>query len=165
MTVKTHPVNIGPARGNDREADISYDDKAKLGSIRIEAENGDVDYLTLLTKADAVELIAGLKEAFGIRDTEDELRRLLQMREDNVENFIESFTVTVIANVMYENGLQTAVLSPSRLLSGMTPNVDIDNTVLGAIKYTLQGEPLNVPTTTEHVRPADQQPDSRPETA
>lgn len=165
METTHHPIPLSPVRDIERTAFVYLKPESKEGEIYVEKANGDVDIVTPLTKADAVALIAGLKEAFGIRDTEDELRRLLQMREDNVENFIESFTVTVIANVMYENGLQTAVLSPSRLLSGMTPNVDIDNTVLGAIKYTLQGEPLNVPTTTEHVRPADQQPDSRSETA
>jgi hypothetical protein len=67
-----------------------------------------------------------------------------------VEQYIESFTTTCIANVMYENGLKTAVLTPSRILSGEVPNVAIDNTIMGAIKYTLLGEPLNVPYPTDN---------------
>lgn len=155
METSHHPIALSPVRDLERNAFVYLKPDSKDGEIYIEKENGDTDIVTPLTKADAVALIAGLKEAFGIRDTEDELRRLLQMREDNVENFIESFTVTVISNIMYENGLQTAVLTPSRILSGMTPNVDIDNTVLGAIKYTLQGEPLNVPANTNDVSAAD----------
>ncbi|HGE7051745.1 TPA: hypothetical protein ACGCAJ_004738 [Serratia marcescens] len=155
METTHHPIALSPVRDLERNAFVYLKPDSKDGEIYIEKENGDTDIVTPLTKADAVALIAGLKEAFGIRDTEDELRRLLQMREDNVENFIESFTVTVISNIMYENGLQTAVLTPSRILSGMTPNVDIDNTVLGAIKYTLQGEPLNVPANTNDVSAAD----------
>lgn len=155
METTHHPIALSPVRDLERNAFVYLKPDSKDGEIYIEKENGDTDIVTPLTKADAVALIAGLKEAFGIRDTEDELRRLLQMREDNVENFIESFTVTVISNIMYENGLQTAVLTPSRILSGMTPNVDIDNTVLGAIKYTLQGEPLNVLANTNDVSAAD----------
>lgn len=154
MKKKNHPLSVTLTRDHNE-----YIAKGLTTSIMLQASVGGADltigravgenHVGTLNIHDAMALIAALKESFGIRDTEDELRRLLQSKEDNVEQYIESFTATCIANVMYENGLKTAVLTPSRILSGEVPNVEIDNTVMGAIKYTLLGEPLNVPYPTD----------------
>lgn len=155
MKKKNHPLSVTLTRDHNE-----YIAKGLTKSIMLQSAEGGADlsigkgagviHVGTINRHDAMALIAALKESFGFRDTEDELRLLLQSKEDNVEQYIESFTTTCIANVMYENGLKTAVLTPSRILSGEVPNVEIDNTIMGAIKYTLLGEPLNVPYPTDN---------------
>lgn len=155
MKNKNHPLSVTVTRDQKEYMDKGLTKSIMLQKTKDGAEltigrNFGEIHVGRVNIHDAMALISALKESFGIRDTEDELRLLLQSKEDNVEQYIESFTTTCIANVMYENGLKTAVLTPSRILSGEVPNVEIDNTIMGAIKYTLLGEPLNVPYPTDN---------------
>lgn len=96
-----------------------------------------------LTRADAIALIAGLRAAFDPPDENAEKVELLQRRLDQTQDHIESISLVTAANIMFENGLRTAVLTPSRLITGQMPELEIDATRPDTITYRLKEEPLN----------------------
>lgn len=138
------PIALSPVRDLWRNAFVYANKETKLGEIYVEKENGDVQVTTPLTKEDAVALIAGLREAFDIPDRSAELALLLDMSDARHESFVEQFAVTCIANLMYENGLKTAVITTDRILREDAPQVTINANKVGLIEYTLTEEPLNV---------------------
>ncbi len=128
-----------------REATVSrqYGYDEQRGSIRVESPNGDVDAIRRLTRDDAIALIAALQRAFDIPDRAAELELLLEMREETTLNIMEKSVMAGIANIMYENGLKRATITPQNVMSGFVPSLSIDVSVPGVVIYTLNGEPLN----------------------
>lgn len=128
-----------------REATIArqygYDDQ--LGYIKVEKPNGDIDAIGQLTRDDAIALIGALQRAFDIPDRAAELELLLEMREETTLNIMEKSVMAGIANIMYENGLKRATITPQNVISGFVPSLSIDVSVPGVVIYTLNGEPLN----------------------
>lgn len=128
-----------------REATIArqygYDDQ--LGYIKVEKPNGDIDAIGQLTRDDAIALIGALQRAFDIPDRAAELEQLLEMREETTLNLMEKSVMAGIANIMYENGLKRATITPQNVMSGFVPSLSIDVSVPGVVIYTLNGEPLN----------------------
>lgn len=139
-----HPITLSDAGDYERTGLIAYHAKSRTAMINIEKENGDVDLIKDITKSDAIALIAGLREAFDIPDRSAELALLLDMSDARHESFVEQFAVTCIANLMYENGLKTAVITTDRILREDAPQVTINANKVGLIEYTLTEEPLNV---------------------
>lgn len=128
-----------------REATIArqYGYDEQRGSIRVESPNGDIDAINRLTRDDAIALIGALQRAFDIPDRAAELELLLEMREETTLNIMEKSVMAGIANIMYENGLKRATITPQNVMSGFVPSLSIDVSVPGVVIYTLNGEPLN----------------------
>jgi hypothetical protein len=128
-----------------REATVSrqYGYDEQLGYIKVEKPNGDIDAISRLTRDDAIALIAALQRAFDIPDRAAELELLLEMREETTLNIMEKSVMAGIANIMYENGLKRATITPQNVMSGFVPSLSIDVSVPGVVIYTLNGEPLN----------------------
>lgn len=130
---------------NGREATVahrfSHDDQS--GFIKVESPNGDIDAIGQLTRDDAIALIGALQRAFDIPDRAAELELLLEMREETTLNIMEKSVMAGIANIMYENGLKRATITPQNVMSGFVPSLSIDVSVPGVVIYTLNGEPLN----------------------
>lgn len=128
-----------------REATVahrfSHDDQS--GFIKVESPNGDIDAIGQLTRDDAIALIGALQRAFDIPDRAAELELLLEMREETTLNLMEKSVMAGIANIMYENGLKRATITPQNVMSGFVPSLSIDVSVPGVVIYTLNGEPLN----------------------
>lgn len=128
-----------------REATVahrfSHDDQS--GFIKVESPNGDIDAISQLTRDDAIALIGALQRAFDIPDRAAELELLLEMREETTLNLMEKSVMAGIANIMYENGLKRATITPQNVMSGFVPSLSIDVSVPGVVIYTLNGEPLN----------------------
>ena len=132
-------------RSDGREATVvrqnGYDEQ--LGCIKVEKPNGDIDAISRLTRDDAIALIGALQRAFDIPDRAAELELLLEMREETTLNLMEKSVMAGIANIMYENGLKRATITPQNVMSGFVPSLSIDVSVPGVVIYTLNGEPLN----------------------
>ncbi|EAM4232804.1 hypothetical protein EAN16_20890 [Salmonella enterica] len=143
MKTTHHPIELSPVRDIARTAFIYKKPGQKDGEIYIEKDNGDTEIITPLTRADAIALIAGLRAAFDIPDDNAEKVELLQRRLDQTQDHIESISLVTAANIMFENGLRTAVLTPSRLITGQMPELEIDATRPDTITYRLKEEPLN----------------------
>lgn len=128
-----------------REATVSrqYGYDEQLGCIKVEKPNGDIDAISRLTRDDAIALIGALQRAFDIPDRAAELELLLEMREETTMNLMEKSVMAGIANIMYENGLKRATITPQNVMSGFVPSLSIDVSVPGVVIYTLNGEPLN----------------------
>lgn len=128
-----------------REATVSrqYGYDEQLGCIKVEKPNGDIDAISRLTRDDAIALIGALQRAFDIPDRAAELEQLLDMREETNQNIMEKAVMAGIANIMYENGLKRATITPQNVMSGFVPSLSIDVSVPGVVIYTLNGEPLN----------------------
>ncbi len=130
---------------DDREATVSrqYGYDEQRGSIKVESPNGEIDAISQLTRDDAIALIGALQRAFDIPDRAAELELLLEMREETTLNIMEKSVTAGIANIMYENGLKRATITPQNVMSGFVPSLSIDVSVPGVVIYTLNGEPLN----------------------
>ena len=130
---------------DDREATVArwYSHDDQLGFIKVESPNGDIDAIRQLTRDDAIALIGALQRAFDIPDRAAELEQLLDMREETNQNIVEKAVMAGIANIMYENGLKRATITPQNVMSGFVPSLSIDVSVPGVVIYTLNGEPLN----------------------
>ena len=130
---------------DDREATVArwYRHDDQLGFIKVESPNGDIDAISRLTRDDAIALIGALQRAFDIPDRAAELELLLEMREETTLNLMEKSVMAGIANIMYENGLKRATITPQNVMSGFVPSLSIDVSVPGVVIYTLNGEPLN----------------------
>lgn len=130
---------------DDREATVArwYSHDDQLGFIKVESPNGDIDAISRLTRDDAIALIGALQRAFDIPDRAAELEQLLDMREETNQNIMEKAVMAGIANIMYENGLKRATITPQNVMSGFVPSLSIDASVPGVVIYTLNGEPLN----------------------
>ena len=128
-----------------REATVArqYGYDEQLGCIKVEKPNGDIDAISRLTRDDAIALIGALQRAFDIPDRAAELEQLLDMREETNQNIVEKAVMAGIANIMYENGLKRATITPQNVMSGFVPSLSIDVSVPGVVIYTLNGEPLN----------------------
>lgn len=128
-----------------REATVArwYSHDDQLGFIKVESPNGDIDAISQLTRDDAFALIGALQRAFDIPDRAAELELLLEMREETTLNIMEKSVMAGIANIMYENGLKRATITPQNVMSGFVPSLSIDVSVPGVVIYTLNGEPLN----------------------
>ena len=128
-----------------REATVSrqYGYDEQLGCIKVEKPNGEIDAISQLTRDDAIALIGALQRAFDIPDRAAELELLLEMREETTLNIMEKSVTAGIANIMYENGLKRATITPQNVMSGFVPSLSIDVSVPGVVIYTLNGEPLN----------------------
>lgn len=128
-----------------REATIArqYGYDEQRGYIKVESPNGDIDAISRLTRDDAIALIAALQRAFDIPDRAAELEQLLELREETNQNIMEKAVMAGIANIMYENGLKRATITPQNVMSGFVPSLSIDVSVPGVVIYTLNGEPLN----------------------
>lgn len=128
-----------------REATVSrqYGYDEQLGCIKVEKPNGYIDAISRLTRDDAIALIGALQRAFDIPDRAAELELLLEMREETTLNLMEKSVMAGIANIMYENGLKRATITPQNVMSGFVPSLSIDVSVPGVVIYTLNGEPLN----------------------
>lgn len=128
-----------------REATVArqYGYDEQRGSIKVESQNGDIDAIRRLTRDDAIALIGALQRAFDIPDRAAELEQLLEMREETNLNILEKAVMAGIANIMYENGLKRATITPQNVMSGFVPSLSIDVSVPGVVIYTLNGEPLN----------------------
>lgn len=134
-----------------REAVVArqYGKESSLGYIKVESPNGDVDLLSRITRDDAIALIGALQRAFDIPDRAAELEQLLTMREETNLNIMEKAVMAGIANIMYENGLKRATITPQNVFAGFVPSLSIDVSVPGVVVYTLDGEPLNAKADTE----------------
>ena len=99
--------------------------------------------MTPITRDDAITLIRMLQHTFDIPDRSAELEQLLTMREETNLNIMEKAVMAGIANIMYENGLKRATITPQHVMSGFVPSLAIDVSVPGVVIYTLNGEPLN----------------------
>lgn len=143
MKTTHHPIELSPVRDITRTAFIYKKPRQNDGEIYIEKDNGDTEIVTPLTRADAIALIEGLRSAFDIPDENAEKVELLQRRLDQTQDHIESISLVTAANIMFENGLRTAVLTPSRLITGQMPELEIDATRPDTITYRLKEEPLN----------------------
>lgn len=133
---------------NDAEGSVSYNPHTKKGHVSIEKDNGDVDLLAGITRDDAIALIGALQLAFDIPDRAAELEQLLTMREETNLNIMEKAVMAGIANIMYENGLKRATITPQNVFAGFVPSLSIDVSMPGVVVYTLDGEPLNAKTDT-----------------
>lgn len=130
---------------DDREATVArwYSHDDQLGFIKVESPNGGIDAIRQLTRDDAIALIGALQRAFDIPDRAAELEQLLEMREETNQNIMEKAVMAGIANIMYENGLKRATITPQNVMSGFVPSLSIDASVPGVVIYTLNGDPLN----------------------
>lgn len=127
----------------NRECHVGFLPDKGVGHIRIESDNGDVDLLGRLTRDDAIALIGALQQAFDIPDRAAELERLLEMREETNLSLVDKAVTAGIANIMYENGLKRATITPQNVFSGYVPSLSIDVSIPGVVTYVLNGEPLN----------------------
>lgn len=145
------PEKAVPFCHSDKHADaeVIILSNEERGYIRVEHGNGDLDTVTGLTRDAAVSLIAALREAFDIPDREAELADLLASQSDTTMEVMDKVALASIANIMYENGLRTASITPQNVMAGFVPPLAIDVSVPGVVIYTLQGEPLNVKYRTE----------------
>lgn len=124
----------------------------KTAIIRMAKENTGAETIEHITKDDAIKIIAGLRDVFDIASTELQMIEVLQNQLDASQSLIESLSSVTVANIMYENGLRTAVLTPSRIVSGLTPAMEIDATRPDQITYKLKEEPLNAQDTADNGR-------------
>ena len=128
----------------NRECHIGFQPDIGIGHVRV--ESGDIrnsEVISGLTRDDAIALIGALQQSFDIPDRAAELEQLLEMREETNQNIMEKAVMAGIANIMYENGLKRATITPQNVMSGFVPSLSIDVSVPGVVIYTLNGEPLN----------------------
>lgn len=116
------------------DGEIGIDDRATPEEASV---------LPNITRDDATLLIRMLQHTFDIPDRAAELEQLLTMREETNRNIMEKAVMAGIANIMYENGLKRATITPQNVMSGFVPSLSIDVSVPGVVIYTLNGEPLN----------------------
>lgn len=128
----------------NRECHVGFQSDTGIGHVRIESGDiRDTEVVSGLTRDDAIALIGALQQAFDIPDRAAELEQLLEMREETNQNIMEKAVMAGIANIMYENGLKRATITPQNVMSGFVPSLSIDVSVPGVVIYTLNGDPLN----------------------
>ena len=128
----------------NRECHVGFQPDIGIGHVRIESGDiRDTEVISGLTRDDAVALIGALQQSFDIPDRAAELEQLLTMREETNLSLMETAVMAGIANIMYENGLKRATITPQHVMSGFVPSLAIDVSVPGVVIYTLNGEPLN----------------------
>lgn len=150
METKLHNSRVTIAISADKHGKVrmlhTYLNRARptSGEVIIERESGDTDLLPNITKADAVKIIDALRHTFDIPDHNANIAEALRQQAENAAAKAEELILTTVANLMYENGMRTACLTPSRILASMTPAVAIDATRPDLITYVLKEDPLNV---------------------
>lgn len=138
VTTHIHPAK----KGGSKQVSITLNEEDDFGGFTIGRFN----------RADAEVIIRQLRSAFDIPNEERQMVELLQNQLDASQELIENLSAVTVANIMYENGLRTAVLTPSRIVSGLTPALEIDATRPDQVKYILKEEPLNAQDTTDNGR-------------
>lgn len=114
-------------------------------AIDIYAENGDSYSLNGITKSDAKAIIEALSEVLDLPDESAMLADALQKQADNTQARFESLVSLTVANVMFENGLRRAVMTPSRIVGGAVPRVRVISDKPDLLEYELLEDPLNEP--------------------
>lgn len=144
-TTTPFKVERDPKRGT-----VTIHQPSNRGSITVrDPVTGTAQAIDGLTRDDAIALIGALQRAFDIPDRAAELEQLLTMREETNLNIMEKAVMAGIANIMYENGLKRATITPQNVFAGFVPSLSIDVSMPGVVVYTLDGEPLNAKTDTE----------------
>ena len=138
VTTIIHPAK----KGGSKQVAITVNEEDDFGGETIGRFN----------RSDAEVIIRQLRSAFDIPNEERQMIELLQNQLDASQELIENLSAVTVANIMYENGLRTAVLTPSRIVSGLTPALEIDATSPDQVKYILKEEPLNAQDTTDNGR-------------
>lgn len=114
-------------------------------AIEFEYEDGDSYELTGITKSDAKAIIEALSEVLDLPDENAILADALQKQADNTQARFESLVSLTVANVMFENGLRRAVMTPSRIVGGAVPRVRVISDKPDLLEYELLEDPLNEP--------------------
>lgn len=120
MTISPHKANCG-------HVDLS-----------VESENGDTDVIGRVSKKDAIALIKELRTIFDLPDEAEQLRDLINLREERTMAYLNQLAAITIANVMTQNDLHRVVLpinSASLVPRPMHIDFDIEN---GLLTYTLE---------------------------
>lgn len=131
---------------------FGHNKSATLSITEIRGDSEEYKAIGRITRADAETIIRQLRAVFDIPNEERQMIELLQNQLDASQELIENLSAVTVANIMYENGLRTAVLTPSRIVSGLTPALEIDATRPDQVKYILKEEPLNAQDTTDNGR-------------
>ncbi|QND44235.1 hypothetical protein [Providencia phage vB_PreS-PatoteraRojo] len=115
----------------------------QAAEIYTERKDGkDTQILTPITRTDAKRIIKALSDLFGFADEEQQAIDLLDAKMQRLDVISENIAHIAIANVMYENGIRRAVLTPSRIVSGMAPAYTIESD-RDQLTYVLTEDPLN----------------------
>lgn len=115
----------------------------QAAEILTERKDGkDTQLLTPITRSDAKRIIKALSDLFGFTNEEQQAVDLLDAKMQRLDAISENIAHVAIANVMYENGIRRAVLTPSRIVSGMAPTYTIESD-RDQIIYQLTEDPLN----------------------
>lgn len=129
---------------------VMFHQSTSRGSVSTRDKiTGSIQKVDGFTRDDAIALIGALQRTFDIPDRAAELEQLLTMREETNLNIMEKAVMAGIANIMYENGLKRATITPQNVFAGFVPSLSIDVSVPGVVVYTLDGEPLNAKADTE----------------
>lgn len=151
MKKDNHPkltFALSPINGIDRQghAYLKADkgrSKAQVAEIYTERMDGvEEQLITPITRKDAIAIVKALYELFDLTTDEQIAIGLLDAKMQRIDSFAENMAHVAIANVMYENGIRRAVLTPSRIMAGMVPKYTIE-TAPDQLVYLLDEDPLN----------------------
>lgn len=146
-----HPipsVALTPINGVERKAciylkpvlEVNGEQAAEIFTEK--KDNSEFQILTPITRSDAKTIIKALRELFDLASEEQQAIDLLDAKMQRLDAISENIAHIAIANVMYENGIRRAVLTPSRIVSGMAPAYTIESD-RDQLTYVLTEDPLN----------------------
>lgn len=144
-------------RGIRRNCHVYLKRGGKEAEILFEKDNGDTEIVSSFNRSEAEKLIACLRHVFDIPHTESMVVDALQNKLDRIEDLTSEIVNVAIANLMYENGIKRAVLTPGAIIQRNAPSVRVEATRANLVEYILEGEPLNAHTATADVSLSDKQ--------
>lgn len=124
---------------------VSLDVESGMAHIFVGEPGSEVgsNFAGPVDRDDAIGLINILRKAFDIPSREEELEQLLEQTQEKHLAAMEHAVTAGIANIMYENGLRKATITPQNVMSGFVPSLSIDVSRPGVLTYILNGDPLN----------------------
>lgn len=143
-----HTIVLSSINGIDRQCHVYLKPSLEVNGERaaeIYTERTDgveEQLLTPITRSDAKAIIKVLYELFDLTSEEQQAIDLLDAKMQRLDVISENIAHIAIANVMYENGIRRAVLTPSRIVSGMAPAYTIESD-RDQLTYVLTEDPLN----------------------
>lgn len=144
MKKENHPkltFPLSPINKTERVCHVYFKPNTQQAEIYTECGKEN-QIVTPITLKDAIAIVNALRELFDLCSHEQQAIDLLDAKMQRLDAMAENMMNVAIVNAMYENGIRRAVLTPSRIVSGMVPQYTIESD-RDQITYVLEEDPLN----------------------
>lgn len=144
MKKDNHPkltFPLTPINKTERVCHVYFKPNTQQAEIYTECGN-ETQIVTPITRKDAIAIVNALRELFDLSSHEQQAIDLLDDKMQRLDVVAENMMNVAIVNAMYENGIRRAVLTPSRIVSGMVPRYTIESD-RDQLTYVLEEDPLN----------------------